>query len=55
MSEPKVIREKKIKEIARDDRREYQKPAIVHEQKLEARAGSPVPGSIDIIQMDSQE
>jgi len=55
MIEPKEILDKKNEKIALDNRKEYQKPAIIHEQNLEARAGSPVPGSIDILDMGSQE
>ncbi len=55
MSKPQRHIEKKIDEAPQGNRKDYQKPAIIHEQNLEARAGSPVPGSIDIIQMDSQE
>jgi hypothetical protein len=55
MSKPdKPIRDN-VKELPSDQRKVYEKPAIIHEQILEARAGSPVPGSIDMFEMDSQE
>lgn len=55
MIDPKKSIDKEKEELGRDNRKEYQKPAIIHEQNLEARAGSPVPGSIDILEMDSNE
>jgi hypothetical protein len=55
MNEPNKNFNTKKDDIDRDNRKEYQKPAIIHEQNLEARAGSPVPGSMDILEMDSTE
>jgi hypothetical protein len=55
MNEPNKIIDTKNDVYERDNRKEYHKPAIIHEQNLEARAGSPVPGSIDILEMNSTE
>jgi hypothetical protein len=54
MVDPK-LRQDKNEEEKQDFRKEYQKPAIIHEQNLEARAGSPIPGAVDILDLNSHE